>query len=86
MQTGSAPGYLAMLSFLGSDSGKAPLKTGSRKANLLFPRSLRNHLPRAVVFPDDELICCSLTNPVEKGLQQPAGHSQHQGEQGGGVL
>lgn len=45
MQTGSAPGYLAMFYFHGSDCGKAPLKAGSHSTNLLFQRLLCNHFP-----------------------------------------
>lgn len=74
-----------MFSFLGSDRGKAPLKAGSHNTNLLFPRSLCNHLPYALVFFGWWTYLLQPNQPVREGialakeLQQHRGYSQQQG-------
>lgn len=76
MQTGSAPGYPAVFSFPQSGCGEAPLKAGSRKANL---RLLCSHLPCARA-PSELLYPANLSQRglLSRGAEQQ-GRSQHQG-------
>lgn len=58
--------YLAMFAFLGSSCSKAPLKSASHKANLLFPGHCATPFSVSQFFQ----MCCISTNLLERGWLQ----------------